>query len=255
MKNIHLIPTDKPSRLHLDINNYLSYDLGIYSKENKSFGSYINIYITSDERPTSDEYYIIDDIYEVLKNDFLKFIDNNCKKIILTTDLELIKDGVQEINDEFLEWFVKNPTCEFIDWDYKSNEFIQKEIGTLGHDEGLLQSEYDKYVKEYGAYEIIIPSVEQTKCYCGHTTYCDCSPLTETFKKTLEEAAKIATRIYVNEREKQTAFLEFINGAKWQEQRMYSEEEVLEIIRQYALEEHLITSSKPEIWFEKIKKT
>ena len=53
----------------------------------------------------------------------------------------------------------------------------------------------------------------------------------------------------------ETERLIFINGAKWQEQRMYSEEEVLEIIRQYALEEHLITSSKPEIWFEKIKKT
>jgi hypothetical protein len=38
------------------------------------------------------------------------------------------------------------------------------------------------------------------------------------------------------------------------EQIGYSEEEVLEIIRQYALEEHLITSSKPDIWFEQFKK-
>jgi HEPN domain-containing protein len=36
--------------------------------------------------------------------------------------------------------------------------------------------------------------------------------------------------------------------------RMYNEEEVLEIIRQYALEEHLITSSKPDIWFKQYKK-
>jgi hypothetical protein len=36
--------------------------------------------------------------------------------------------------------------------------------------------------------------------------------------------------------------------------KSYSEEEVLEIIRQYALEEHLITSSKPYIWFEQFKK-
>jgi HEPN domain-containing protein len=35
---------------------------------------------------------------------------------------------------------------------------------------------------------------------------------------------------------------------------MYSEEEVLEIVRQYALEEHLITSAKPDIWFEQFKK-
>jgi hypothetical protein len=38
------------------------------------------------------------------------------------------------------------------------------------------------------------------------------------------------------------------------EQKTYSEEEVLEIIRQYAFEEHLITSSKPDIWFEQFKK-
>ena len=46
----------------------------------------------------------------------------------------------------------------------------------------------------------------------------------------------------------------FKDGAKWQQERSYSEEEVLEIIRQYALEEHLITSSKPDIWFEQNKK-
>ena len=46
----------------------------------------------------------------------------------------------------------------------------------------------------------------------------------------------------------------FLNGAKWQQERSYSEEEVLEIIRQYALEEHLITSSKPDKWFEQFKK-
>jgi hypothetical protein len=39
-----------------------------------------------------------------------------------------------------------------------------------------------------------------------------------------------------------------------QTSKMYSEEEVLEIVRQYALEEHLITSAKPDIWFEQFKK-
>ena len=54
------------------------------------------------------------------------------------------------------------------------------------------------------------------------------------------------------------AFSSGINeGAKWQQEQdknKYSEEEVLEIIRQYALEEHLITSSKPDIWFKQFKK-
>ena len=49
--------------------------------------------------------------------------------------------------------------------------------------------------------------------------------------------------------------IEIVKQAKEMEkQQSYSEKEVLEIIRQYALEEHLITSSKPDIWFEQFKK-
>ena len=44
-------------------------------------------------------------------------------KIILTTNKLLIKDGIQAIDDEFLQWFVKNPSCENVEvekWtDYK----------------------------------------------------------------------------------------------------------------------------------------
>jgi hypothetical protein len=40
---------------------------------------------------------------------------NTARKIILTTDQDLIKDGVQAIDDEFLEWFVKNPSCEEVE--------------------------------------------------------------------------------------------------------------------------------------------
>jgi hypothetical protein len=30
---------------------------------------------------------------------------------------------------------------------------------------------------------------KQIKCYCGHTTMCDCSPIVESKQQTLEEAA------------------------------------------------------------------
>ena len=46
----------------------------------------------------------------------------------------------------------------------------------------------------------------------------------------------------------------FEQAKEMEKQQGYSEEEVLGIIRQYALEEHLITSSKPDIWFNKFKK-
>lgn len=65
-------------------------------------------------------------------------------------------------------------------------------------------------------------------------------------QETLEEAAE--------QFEYTDGIYGFKQGANWQKERMYSEEDVLEIIRQYALEEHLITSSKPDIWFEQFKK-
>lgn len=48
-------------------------------------------------------------------NYYLK-TDVGYKKIILTTDTNLIKDGVQAIDDEFLEWVCsKNGQIEFVE--------------------------------------------------------------------------------------------------------------------------------------------
>ena len=70
----------------------------------------------------------------------------------------------------------------------------------------------------------------------------------------MEKELEKAALIYASKPRKFGVRMTFIDGANWQAERMYSEEEVLEIIRQYALEEHLITSSKPDIWFEQFKK-
>ena len=47
-----------------------------------------HLYIISDDE-IKDDYYIIDNIPELLKNNGLKFIDGNCKKVIATTDTSL----------------------------------------------------------------------------------------------------------------------------------------------------------------------
>ena len=63
------------------------------------------IYIRSDEeiQMNEDAWYLWGDgIYKNKKGELPKSF---CKKIILTTDQELIKDGVQSIDDDFLEWF------------------------------------------------------------------------------------------------------------------------------------------------------
>jgi predicted lipase len=113
MKNIHVLPTDKPSRLHTTSKGKLVLlNISIGSK-----GHTQNIYITnSEEIKRYGEYYLDIDTNEV-KTSFKnmeKYLSNE-KKIILTTDQDLIKDGVQAIDDEFLEWFVKNPSCESIE--------------------------------------------------------------------------------------------------------------------------------------------
>jgi len=123
MKNIHLIPTDKPSRLSKFVNQLY------FFKETEVKGLIDqHIYITSDEKLPYDSsifdngaFYHIDaagDVHIITKHTF-KPNPNFCKKIILTTDQDLIKDGVQTIDDEFLEWFIKNPSCEWVDVKYQ----------------------------------------------------------------------------------------------------------------------------------------
>lgn len=113
MKNIHILPTDKPSRLHLayDKDFYLSVEpfIQLDTKNYKSF----NIYITSDEdiKEGVDQWYLDKVLNEPYNSGGAQYSSKQ-DIIILTTDQDLIADGVQAIDDEFLEWFVKNPSCK-----------------------------------------------------------------------------------------------------------------------------------------------
>jgi hypothetical protein len=123
MKNIHVLPTDKPSRLYSDKGKLWLDDL-VYADNNQ------HIYITSDEeiKDGADvkDKWVISEYGFVVKADRIEnnyLIQSNggsnylhyYKFIILTTDQDLIKDGVQAIDDDFLECFVKNPSCESIE--------------------------------------------------------------------------------------------------------------------------------------------
>lgn len=114
MKNIFILSTDKPSMLFYD------------KVENKLIKK--NICITSDEEIKVNDY--ITDGYLAWKwKDDSSLLGR--KKVILTTDQDLIKDGVQAIDDEFLEWFVKNPSCEYIDIDKIYNDYGETDIFDL----------------------------------------------------------------------------------------------------------------------------
>jgi hypothetical protein len=113
MKNIHILPTDKPSRLFIWGDKLRLGELvdspDYFPKLNQ------NIYITSDEEIKEGDWFMDDNnsLKTSYKLSHVQFA--NPKKIILTTDQDLIKDGVQAIDDEFLEWFVMNPSCEEVD--------------------------------------------------------------------------------------------------------------------------------------------
>jgi hypothetical protein len=119
MKNIHVLPTDKPSRLHLGNSGLVLCDLNF--GKNTINGQHI--YITSDEeiKDRNWVYNIVSKTKFKASKQLIGLINNpnvtltTNKKIILTTDPDLIKDDVQAIDDEFLEWFVKNPSCEFVE--------------------------------------------------------------------------------------------------------------------------------------------
>ena len=235
MKNIHLIPTPNPSRLLKTIpkGNLL------LAKENivGSHWENQNIYITSDEEIKEGDWYLgFETNYStepkerwVLYNCVSKPNGDYSEKIILTTDQDLIKDGVQPIDDDFLEWFIKNPSCEEVELDS-----ICKCISCGSSVKSSCDYAYKCNPQIF--YKIIIPKEEpkQIKCYCGHTTYCDCSPLEEPKQETLEEASWKFNPLKKLDGE----FLRhaFKEGAKWQQERMFSKEDIENIWNEFVKE-------------------
>ena len=127
MKNIHLLPTEKPSSLYYKDDNYKSANSTMAIDWYISSAGYkpTNIYITSDKEISGLEnnIWVILGTRVFLWQNMMALVSNNKpKKIILTTDPDLIADGVQAIDDEFLKWFVKNPTCEFVEVDSWSDD-------------------------------------------------------------------------------------------------------------------------------------
>jgi hypothetical protein len=123
-KNIHVLATPNPSRLYLTKEGFYFLLPNIKGNNVK----FQNIYITNDEEIKEGDWIIdlvrnnISEVSGISNEDNNIVLDsgsfaniNQCKKIILTTDQDLIKDGVQAIDDEFLEWFVKNPSCEEVE--------------------------------------------------------------------------------------------------------------------------------------------
>ena len=213
MKNLYILPINKSSRLHTWINDK-GLRATLYEKpqlENPNTAK--NIYITSDEeikdvRPHKGKWHLEK---ENILNKFPDYLTDlsECKLVIMTTDQDLIKDGVQAIDDEFLEWFVKNPNCEEV------KVVDVRSLGVYG---------------SYYPYKIIIPKEEPKQdrtCTNNCSVVCGECQILEPKQETLEEAAEKYSENWEEPNFKAGVIYGVIEGAKWQQKQMYSEEEVL----------------------------
>ena len=197
MKNIHLLPTEKPSRLFYNKKDSIfTIDNDFENVIEEDWFQDYNIYITSNEEIKEGDWCLCSEelvhkVVEIKSNiGIIRFQDgvtevlNACKKIILTTDPELIADGVQAIDDEFLNWFVKNPSCECVEIErMEDGKYIDRFAdGTIK--EGI-----------YENYKIIIPQEE---------------PKQETLNKINNMNEEIKKQINLLE-EEQTRVKQFIN--------------------------------------------
>jgi hypothetical protein len=196
MKNIHLIPTDKPSRLFIDIDDN---KLKITQPIGGEYMMNQHIYITSNEeiKEGVNQWYLDKVLNEPYNSGGAQYSSKQ-DVIILTTDMDLIQDGIQPIDDDFLEWFVENPNCGYVDqrliWDEEKLTSIYKIVYAFS--EPLQELERGITITHVGKQE------------------------------TLEEAAR---RIFGDDEDGH--YLEkraFIKGAKWQAEKLYSEEDMRE---------------------------
>jgi hypothetical protein len=261
MKNIHVLPTSQPSRLFTWGNKLRLGDLvgcpDYFGKLNK------NIYITDDSLIKDDEwhlhYYEGKPVISKSHNGASEYINLKAKefgykKIIMTTDPNLIKDGVQEIPDEFLQWFVENPSCEFVEVEskirWKTRTYDQPDVENGFDYKIIIPQEEPKAID----FELVSVGEETVKLY-----------IQEPKEETLEEAAennsvdedsstysdKINKEMYL------ISISSFKSGAKWQAKRMYSAEEIKEIMFEwfnYQIDEDVEIKLSFSKWFDEFKK-
>jgi hypothetical protein len=282
MKNIHVLPTDKPSRLYKTGNFLLLDSKAMPNNTLETMNQHI--YITSDEEIKEGDWVIENHTFkrepyigkcfypkndgtvtdEVLKRDLLSVnyeghyetlaLKHNCKKIILTDNKDLIKDGVQAIDDEFLKWFVKNPSCESVPI-----------ITTIVQDEAEYKTNigFESWRKEEPKQEL--PQLGTKEFNDLASVYFGGNPKKETDweeqpkQETLEEAADSNSLKYKRGDKLDDLMLgvsanSFIDGANYQAERMYSEEEVQLILSKLLIDIKNGNAGNSVEWFEQFKK-
>jgi hypothetical protein len=265
MKNIHIIPTEKPSRLYLEFGDGdLCLANGLLPQTKRSNNQHL--YITSDEEIKKGDWCInlnssyehkelcrIDNQIELER--YAQKIGNDCKKIILTTDQDLIKDGVQEIDDTFLEWFAKKPNRESVEtqkW-FDGVDFLEYKIIIPQEDINFFQITVNAFEKsmnlnlEYIEEPKQDSTFENAKLALRNYLLANNEKVTKDLQEmreksgadrdeTVEEAAEtwvFETNGHKWSNNDDTAgdnYGSFKAGATWQAERGYTESEVQELL-------------------------
>jgi len=250
MKNIFILLTDQPSKLGYisESKTYHLYNNNVFLDE---LANAINIYITSSEeiKEGVNQWYLDNFLNKPMNSSGAQYGEKQ-NVIILTTDPTLIADGVQAIDDEFLEWFVKNSSCKFIEVNKKLVEFpltfkmmykiiIPQEEPKQEKEEYFKHLEKDKkeFAEEWEEIrqEFGLGKQDSNEDWKELEDAKLCEPLKswdEPKQETLEEAAKefyppTTTDLICSPKLVRDAFKA---GAKWQAEGMYSEEEVKDIL-------------------------
>jgi hypothetical protein len=240
IKNIHIVATENSSKLSYNKDGVLVLHRLQWRKGTQ------HIYITADADINENDYIITKDGRLVQVSYLLSKDLEGASKVVLTTDHDLINNDVQKIDDEDFAWFVKNPSCEFVEikivhsfGELPNNEFLSNKI----------------------IYKAIIPKKNfycgdevdyDDKCLeqcenCNDCTGVDYGYLPKEFKHefkvlTKEEVMEGRSSAYefidfdkqdmktANEfyNEDLTPLQNMIEFAKWQQKGSYSEEDMIE---------------------------
>ncbi len=258
MKNIHILPTDKPSRLI--VYSELLKEFRLLDEPIDFWNHTRSIYITSDGKLKLRDYIVLDNSIEGLPDyqglHVIQILDDTllrsaialgCKKITLATDPDLLAEGIQDIDDDFLEWFVKNPSCEYVEVQCSGRNCIEEFGCTKEVCNGIRPL------------KIIIPQEEHELVNAKRGRYEMKETLKEGYARMLKPDLK--------------PFEIFELGAKWQSEQdnwisveeRYGESEVLNILYEWSmykvnLELEKLADELPNImsydeWFKQYKIT
>ncbi len=268
MKNIHVLPTDKPSRLWV---NFINGKFELDEKSNELNANHI--YITSDEEIKEGDYGVgfahgirgAGRGHYIFKQDGsnagkLNAICDGAEKIILTTDQDLIKDGVQAIDDDFLDWFVAHPSCEEIEVKpYHILSYLMSKKPLVGY-RIIIPKEEPNYIPDGYSSGNLVNCMSTEEHNAKEETSRGCIGSNGVSDPTLNEVQLNQQQTLEDFIESQpyygTCTTEYLEGirevAKWQLERMYSDVDMIN----YALYIHETKDNllSPSEWLKQVKK-